>query len=154
MSPATVVVIGNFDGVHRGHRAVLGQIVKEARRRDALAVAITFDPHPRAVLHPENAPPLLQTDRADTGRLIESKQIAELPLLLGEHILIGAAIAHAKYLHRFAVTIIAEGDLDPGPLVQRRVVDALRHDGRLASGFQKIDQKPERRGILFLAEYP
>jgi len=53
---STVVTIGNFDGVHRGHRAVLGQIVKEARRRDALAVAITFDPHPLAVLFPERAP--------------------------------------------------------------------------------------------------
>ncbi|MBK6874737.1 MAG: bifunctional riboflavin kinase/FAD synthetase [Kineosporiaceae bacterium] len=56
---ATVVTIGNFDGVHRGHQAVLGQIVAEAHRRQALAVAITFDPHPLAVLYPERAPATL-----------------------------------------------------------------------------------------------
>ena len=55
----SVVAIGNFDGVHRGHQAVLATLVNEARRRDALAVAITFDPHPLHVLHPERAPELI-----------------------------------------------------------------------------------------------
>jgi riboflavin kinase / FMN adenylyltransferase len=55
----SVVVIGNFDGVHRGHQAVLARVVEEARRRDARAVAVTFDPHPQHVLHPATAPPLL-----------------------------------------------------------------------------------------------
>lgn len=53
---ACVVTMGNFDGVHRGHLAVLAQVVEEARRRGILAVAITFDPHPLAVLRPEHAP--------------------------------------------------------------------------------------------------
>lgn len=47
---ATVVTIGVFDGVHRGHRAVLGEAVKEAKRRGIPSLALTFDPHP-AVVH-------------------------------------------------------------------------------------------------------
>jgi riboflavin kinase/FMN adenylyltransferase len=55
----SVVTIGNFDGVHRGHRSVLARVVEVARDRDALAVAITFEPHPLHVLHPERAPELV-----------------------------------------------------------------------------------------------
>lgn len=51
--PRTVVTLGNFDGVHRGHREVLRRVVELARARGALAVAVTFTPHPRAVHHPE-----------------------------------------------------------------------------------------------------
>lgn len=54
----SVVTLGNFDGVHRGHRAVLQAVVRRAREQTppAHAVAVTFDPHPVAVLHPERAP--------------------------------------------------------------------------------------------------
>ncbi|MCV7526318.1 bifunctional riboflavin kinase/FAD synthetase [Micrococcus luteus] len=51
--PRTVVTLGNFDGVHRGHREVLRRVVELARARGALAVAVTFTPHPRAVHQPE-----------------------------------------------------------------------------------------------------
>ena len=51
--PRTVVTLGNFDGVHRGHREVLRRVVELARARDALAVAGTARPHPRAVHQPE-----------------------------------------------------------------------------------------------------
>lgn len=70
---ASVATIGNFDGVHLGHRSVLGVTIAAARAIDATAVAITFDPHPATVHRPEDSPPLLTglTDRlellADTG---------------------------------------------------------------------------------------
>ena len=55
----TVVAIGNFDGVHRGHQAVMKQIRDRAHRLDAQAVAVTFDPHPMRVLRPGEAPRLI-----------------------------------------------------------------------------------------------
>jgi riboflavin kinase/FMN adenylyltransferase len=60
------LTIGNFDGVHRGHAALLGLLQKEARRVNGPAVALTFDPHPVCLLHPEKCPPPLTTpvDRA------------------------------------------------------------------------------------------
>ncbi len=56
----TVLVIGNFDGVHRGHQAVLREAVAEARGRGLVPAVLTFDPHPAGVLGRE-APPLLTT---------------------------------------------------------------------------------------------
>jgi riboflavin kinase / FMN adenylyltransferase len=58
----SVVTLGNFDGVHKGHRAVLATVVERARAdgsEGAHAVAVTFDPHPVAVLHPERAPQII-----------------------------------------------------------------------------------------------
>ena len=56
-----VVALGNFDGVHLGHRAVLRRAIEEGRRRASRIVAATFDPHPRAVLTPGSQPKLLTT---------------------------------------------------------------------------------------------
>ncbi len=57
----SVVTIGNFDGVHRGHQAVLSAVAAAARRRGMSSVAVTFEPHPVAVLFPERAPAVLTT---------------------------------------------------------------------------------------------
>lgn len=57
----TVLTLGVFDGLHLGHQRIMQTVVERAKATKAHATAITFDPHPRAVLHPESAPPLLQT---------------------------------------------------------------------------------------------
>jgi riboflavin kinase/FMN adenylyltransferase len=57
----TVLTLGVFDGLHLGHQLVMSTVVERARVTGAVPTVITFDPHPRAVLHPESAPPLLQT---------------------------------------------------------------------------------------------
>lgn len=57
----TVVSIGNFDGVHRGHAAIVAALREHALRHGVPAVGITLDPHPLAVLAPERAPPTLTT---------------------------------------------------------------------------------------------
>lgn len=57
----TVLTLGVFDGLHLGHQLIMRTVVERARATRAVPTVITFDPHPRAVLHPESAPPLLQT---------------------------------------------------------------------------------------------
>jgi riboflavin kinase/FMN adenylyltransferase len=55
----SVAVIGNFDGVHRGHAQVLAAVRSEAQLRGCKSIAITFDPHPEQFLRPENCPRLI-----------------------------------------------------------------------------------------------
>src|SRR4051812_21506521 len=61
-----VLAVGNFDGVHRGHQALLAETKRQAQSLDYPAVAVTFDPHPLQILRPETFQPLLTTigDRA------------------------------------------------------------------------------------------
>jgi riboflavin kinase / FMN adenylyltransferase len=61
MERGAAVTVGNFDGMHLGHQAILQEVVERARRLGALSVAITFTPHPLQVLRPDDAPPLLMT---------------------------------------------------------------------------------------------
>ncbi|HWS88741.1 MAG TPA: bifunctional riboflavin kinase/FAD synthetase [Pyrinomonadaceae bacterium] len=56
-----VLTLGVFDGLHLGHQLIISRVVERARALGAVPTVVTFDPHPRAVLHPESAPPLLQT---------------------------------------------------------------------------------------------
>jgi len=63
----SVLTIGSFDGVHRGHQRLIGGVVERARARGGRAVVLTFDPHPRAVLAPESAPPRITTVDDETG---------------------------------------------------------------------------------------
>lgn len=57
----TVLTFGVFDGLHLGHQLIMRTVVERALATTAVPTVITFDPHPRAVLHAESAPPLLQT---------------------------------------------------------------------------------------------
>lgn len=64
------LAIGVFDGVHLGHRKLIDEVVKLAAELDALPVALTFDPHPRAVLQ-HTAPPVLLMELAERIRLLQ-----------------------------------------------------------------------------------
>jgi riboflavin kinase / FMN adenylyltransferase len=61
MSERSVVTVGTFDGVHRGHWQVLEKLARVARERAVRSVLVTFDPHPLRIVRPEAAPPLLST---------------------------------------------------------------------------------------------
>ena len=56
-----VLALGNFDGVHRGHRKILDRVMRAAAERSATSVVMTFDPHPPRVVRPDKAPSLLMT---------------------------------------------------------------------------------------------
>lgn len=106
---ASVVSIGNFDGVHLAHQKLLRKVVETARGSGATPVALTFEPHPIKLLAPEHAPKLLTPLERKT-RLIESlgiellvvlpftKELAHLsPLEFVRQILVGSL--HASSVH-------------------------------------------------------
>ena len=57
--PGTVLTIGAYDGVHRGHRSVIYEVCRLASERDLRSAVVTFDRHPASVVRPESAPLLL-----------------------------------------------------------------------------------------------
>ena len=57
----SVVSIGNFDGMHKGHQALITAVAKQARAKKATSVIITFGPHTKAILHPDKPLHLLTT---------------------------------------------------------------------------------------------
>lgn len=107
-----VAAIGNFDGVHLGHRDILAGAVKEARELGARAVAVTFNPHPEQVLRPASAPRLI-TPLAERLRLLAATGVDAVLLL------------------RFDRELAA---LEAGEFVRRILVGALKvrsvHEGR------------------------
>lgn len=75
-----IVTLGIFDGLHLGHQQIMQKVVNRAKATGLLATALTFSPHPRALLHPQSAPPLLQTfeQKAEGMKLLGIEQLVIL----------------------------------------------------------------------------
>ncbi|MEY4165188.1 MAG: adenylyltransferase/riboflavin kinase [Actinomycetota bacterium] len=102
----SVVTIGVYDGVHRGHRAVISQVRERAAQLAAKTVVVTFDRHPASVVRPQSAPPLLTNIEQKVELLsgtgvdavmvvpFDEQQSQETPVHFVERILVDAL--HAK----------------------------------------------------------
>ena len=108
-APSAVVTIGNFDGVHRGHQALVKAAHDRAAAGHEACLALTFDPHPAAVLNPERAPLCLVT----------GPQKAELLAALGVDVL--AVLPFTSALASLSPADFAAGVL-VGALSARSVV--------------------------------
>ena len=78
--PGTVLTIGNFDGVHLGHREIFRKVVRKARAVQGTAAVLTFEPHPLRFLAPDKAPPRINTPQ-EKIRLLEASCIDLLLIL-------------------------------------------------------------------------
>lgn len=96
----TVLTLGVFDGLHLGHQAIVRTVVERALLAGATPTLITFDPHPRQVLKPDTAPPLLQTfnQKMEGLRLLGIQQV--IVLEFNQQL---AALSAEEFVQRYVV---------------------------------------------------
>jgi riboflavin kinase / FMN adenylyltransferase len=107
-----VVTIGFFDGVHRGHRQIIGRAVARARETGEPAVVLTFDPHPSEVVRPGTHPALLTTPRYKAELLAEVgvDVMCVEPFTLEFSRLTPAGFVHGILLDRLAASAVVVGE--------------------------------------------
>src|SRR3954465_4610721 len=106
-----VVAMGNFDGVHLGHRAVIGAALQMARVHGRPALAVTFEPHPRSFFSP-NTPQVRLTDEAAKLRLLAGTGLAGAVVMAFDKARAGTTaqdFIHHDLIERLAISGIAVG---------------------------------------------
>lgn len=107
-----VLTIGNFDGVHRGHQAIITAARRIARERQMQVAAMTFDPHPEALLHPERAPEILTPIRMKAF-LLESLSVDVLIVIKDSLKLLN--LSPEEFVDQFLVENLAPSVMVEGP---------------------------------------
>jgi len=106
-----VAAVGNFDGVHKGHRAILAAAAAEARETGARAVAITFDPHPEQFLRPAQAPKLI-TPFPERLRLLAETGIDAVLVLRFDREL--ASLSAREFVERILIATLGVSSMHEG----------------------------------------
>jgi riboflavin kinase/FMN adenylyltransferase len=96
----SVATIGNFDGVHLGHQAVLGRLAEKASELDAATTVITFEPTPMEFFHPDLAPPRITRFR-EKYKALRRYAVDRVLLLHFDHLL--AAMPAEEFIRRALV---------------------------------------------------
>lgn len=107
----TVVTIGNFDGLHRGQRAIVDRVTRRAAERGLTSTMVTFDPHPLAVVRPEAAPQRLTTERQKRRLLEEAGIEVSLVVRFSEEI---AAMSARRFVRELLVEQLAVAEVHVG----------------------------------------
>ena len=132
----SVLTIGNFDGVHRGHQALLEMLVRKARSMQAAATVLTFEPHPREYFAPQDAPARLASLR-DKLLLLSQNGV--------ERVHVCRFDAHLAALHadRFIEDVLVRG------LGVRHLIigDDFRFGARRQGDFALLAHEGERLGF-------
>ena len=107
----SVVTIGVFDGVHRGHAQLIGRAVQRARELDVPAVLLTFDPHPSEVVRPGSHPAQLSTlrRRAELVEQLGVDVFCVLPFTVELSRMPPAEFVHELLVERLHVTAVVVG---------------------------------------------
>jgi len=81
LTPPVILTIGNFDGLHRGHKRILRKVLSRAREEGGTSALVTFEPHPLKVLQPDRAPALILTQgqRRDILSTLGLQVLVEVP---------------------------------------------------------------------------
>lgn len=146
----TALTFGVYDGLHCGHQSIIRKLVERARIAGLTSTVLTFDPHPRAVLHPETAPPMLQSfdQKMRTMRALGVEQVVVLRFTRElasvsaqdflDKIIFGRLDAQEVYLGRgFAFGHNREGHFD----LLKETADRL---GRIAEAVPEVTLNDKR----------
>jgi len=139
----SVVAIGNFDGVHRGHQENLSAVVKEARERSARAMVVTFNPHPEQFLHPADAPKLLtlMEERVRQLALVGIDAVLMLPFDAAL-----ATLPAREFVRQYLVETLGVCSLHEG--------ENFRFGHRAEAGIRELQDFGEEFGFSFHAHAP
>lgn len=139
----TVATIGNFDGVHRGHRKVIRQVITRAQQLNAGSLAITFDPHPARILHPESRRPLITPLPQKLELLAETGLNATLVLPFTE-----------KFSHTSARDFAQKTLKDRLGVVELHEGDNFRFGYRAEAGVESLDALGHELGFDVVIDSP